>query len=207
MKYSLEISSLSHSIIFLYFFALITEEGFLMSLWYSLELCIQMSIESESEVASRIWLFATPWTAAYQGPLSLGFSRQEYWSGLPFPSPGYLPNPGIELQVSRIAVRRFTIWATREALQMSIPFLFSFSPFPLASLLFQLFVSPCQTIILPFCISFSWGWSWSLPPVQCHEPPYIVHQALYLPDLIPWIYLSLPLFIHKGFDLCHTWMV
>ena len=41
-------------------------------------------------------LFATPWTVAYQAPLSMGFSRQEYWSGLPFPSPGDLPNPGIE---------------------------------------------------------------------------------------------------------------
>ena len=39
---------------------------------------------------------ATPWTVAYQAPPSLGFSRQEYWSGLPFPSPGDLPNPGIE---------------------------------------------------------------------------------------------------------------
>ena len=39
---------------------------------------------------------ATPWTIACQTPLSTGFSRQEYWSGLPFPSPGDLPNPGIE---------------------------------------------------------------------------------------------------------------
>ena len=46
---------------------------------------------------SRVRLFATPWTVAYQAPLSMGFSRQEYWSGLPFPSPGHLPNPGIEL--------------------------------------------------------------------------------------------------------------
>ena len=45
---------------------------------------------------SRVRLFATPWTVAYQAPLSMGFSRQEYWSGLPFPSPGDLPNPGIE---------------------------------------------------------------------------------------------------------------
>ena len=45
---------------------------------------------------SRVWLFATPWTVTYQAPRSMGFSRQEYWSGLPFPSPGDLPNPGIE---------------------------------------------------------------------------------------------------------------
>ena len=45
---------------------------------------------------SCILLFATLWTVAHQAPLSIGFSRQEYWSGLPLPSPGDLPNPGIE---------------------------------------------------------------------------------------------------------------
>ena len=45
---------------------------------------------------SRVGLFATLWTVAYQAPPSMGFSRQEYWSGLPFPSPGDLPDSGIE---------------------------------------------------------------------------------------------------------------
>ena len=45
---------------------------------------------------SRVRLFATPWTVACQAPLSMGFSRQEYWNGLLFPSPGHLPDPGIE---------------------------------------------------------------------------------------------------------------
>ena len=45
---------------------------------------------------SRVRLFATPWTVARQVPLSMGFSRQEYWSRLPFPSPEDLPEPGIE---------------------------------------------------------------------------------------------------------------
>ena len=45
---------------------------------------------------SRVRLFVTPWTVAYQTLPSMGFSRQEYWSGVPFPSPGDLPNPGIE---------------------------------------------------------------------------------------------------------------
>ena len=45
---------------------------------------------------SRVQLFATLWTVAYQASQSMGFSRQEYWSGLPFPSPGDLPDPGIE---------------------------------------------------------------------------------------------------------------
>ena len=45
---------------------------------------------------SRVRLFATSWTIAHQPPLSVEFSRQAYWSGLPFPSPGDLPNSGIE---------------------------------------------------------------------------------------------------------------
>ena len=45
---------------------------------------------------SRIWLFATPWTVAHQAPLSMGFFRQEYWSGLPLLTPGDLPDQGIE---------------------------------------------------------------------------------------------------------------
>ena len=57
-------------------------------------------MESESEVKvklhSRVRLFATPWTVAHQAPQSMEFFRQEYWSGLPFPSPGDLPNPGIK---------------------------------------------------------------------------------------------------------------
>ena len=51
---------------------------------------------TEVKSFSRVQLFATPWTVAYQAPPSLGFSRQKYWSGFPFPSPGDLPNPGIE---------------------------------------------------------------------------------------------------------------
>ena len=43
-----------------------------------------------------VWLSAAPWTVAHQAPPSMGFPRQEYWSGLPFPSPGDIPNPGIE---------------------------------------------------------------------------------------------------------------
>ena len=48
------------------------------------------------KLLSRVQLFVTPWTVAYHTPLSMGFSRQEYWSGLPFPSSEDLPNPGME---------------------------------------------------------------------------------------------------------------
>ena len=51
---------------------------------------------------SHVRLFATLWTVACQAPPFMGFSRQEYWSGLPFPSPGDLPNPGIETGASAL---------------------------------------------------------------------------------------------------------
>ena len=49
-----------------------------------------------AQLLSRVQLFKTPWTEACQAPLSMGFSRQEYWSGLPFPPPGDFPNPEME---------------------------------------------------------------------------------------------------------------
>ena len=53
-------------------------------------------MKGEVKSLSRVRLFVTPWTVAHQAPPSMGFSRQEYWSGLPFPSPRDLLNPGIE---------------------------------------------------------------------------------------------------------------
>ena len=85
-------------------------------------------------------------------------------------------------------------------IQMGISFLFSFA-FRFASFL-SYFLRLPQTTILPFCISFSWGWSWSLPPVQCHSSS---GNLSIRPN--PWIYFSVPLYNHKGFDLYHTWMV
>ena len=72
---------------------------------------------SEVKSLSRVRLFVTPGTAAHQVPLSMGFSRQEYWSGLPFPSPGDLPDPRIEPRSPALqadAGRRFNLWATRK---------------------------------------------------------------------------------------------
>ena len=58
--------------------------------------CLQRVCGGVGLVTQSCLTLVTPWTVARQAPLSLGFSRQEYWSGLPFPSPGDLPNPGIE---------------------------------------------------------------------------------------------------------------
>ena len=57
---------------------------------------ILISLCQSVKFLSCVWLFAIPWTVAYQAPPSMEFSRQEYWSGLPFPSPGDLPDPGIK---------------------------------------------------------------------------------------------------------------
>ena len=58
--------------------------------------CVCVCARVCTQSLSRVWLFATLWTVARQAPLSMGFSRQEYWRGLPFPPPGDLPSPGIE---------------------------------------------------------------------------------------------------------------
>ena len=56
----------------------------------------RVCVHVRAELLHRVRLFAIPWTVARQAPLPMGFSRQEYWSRLPFPSPGDLPDSGIE---------------------------------------------------------------------------------------------------------------
>ena len=60
---------------------------------------------AQAQLPSQVKLLAIPWTAAHQAPLSKGFPRQEHWSGLPFPSPGNLPETGIEPTLSAVAGR------------------------------------------------------------------------------------------------------
>ena len=59
-------------------------------------LCLFLKVKVKVKLLSHVRFFVTPWASAYQVPLSMGFSRQEYWSGFPFPSSGDLPDPGIE---------------------------------------------------------------------------------------------------------------
>ena len=78
-----------------------TEKPALLTIFTLNEKSIILSLQPfiytlKVKLLSRVLLFATPWTVAYQAPLSMGFSRQEYWSGLPFPSPGDLLDPGFE---------------------------------------------------------------------------------------------------------------
>ena len=68
-----------------------------------------------AQLLTHVQLLVTPWTVAHQSPLSMEFSRQEYWSRLPFPPPGDLPNPGIKPLSLALAGGFFTTSATREA--------------------------------------------------------------------------------------------
>ena len=116
---------------------------------------------------SRVQLFVTPWTVAHHASLSMGFFRQEYWSGLPFPSPEDLPNPGIEPRFPALEAKCFTIWASREV----------FTPFQVAPKQSLASLGPIYVILnvlgslggfiktqfvhLIFWISVSLGMSWS----------------------------------------------
>ena len=67
-----------------------------------------LDVDVDVCVISCVWLFATPWTVAHQAPLSIGFAKQEHWSGLPFLFPGDLPNQGIKPLAPALAGRFFT---------------------------------------------------------------------------------------------------
>ena len=82
------------------------------------------TLEGSLCMLNHVLTFATPWTIAHQAPLSMEFSRQEYWSGLLFSIPGDLPNPGIKtmsFKYPTLVGRFFTTSATREALVRQSP--------------------------------------------------------------------------------------
>ena len=114
-------------------------------------------------------LFATPWTVAHQGPLSMKFSRQGYWSGLPFPFPGDLPHPGIKSGFPALQADFFfflTIWATRET-QMLDAYILGSDVNPILELLIPGIEQPWKLLLLysrgigPLCKNLiKWRWSW-----------------------------------------------
>ena len=98
---------------------------------------------------SHVWLFATPWTVARQAPLSMGFSRQEYWSGSPDPPPGDLPDSGVKstsLMSPAVAGRFFTTSATWEAWRVPylVPIVWLPWAFPRGHLLSLIFKIPAR---------------------------------------------------------------
>ena len=74
-----------------------------------------LDLKVKVKLLSHVWLFLTPWTVAYQAPLSLGFSRQGYWSGLPFPSPDLVPwfkvTPDLRLNRNASVINTLPFWA------------------------------------------------------------------------------------------------
>ena len=104
---------------------------------------------------SCVRLFATPWTVAYQAPPSIGFSRQEYWSRLPFPSPGALPDPGTEPVSPALAGgfltteppgKHFLFSLTNIQLKLSICFNYKSRPQIAAALMGLVHLSPTEAI-------------------------------------------------------------
>ena len=100
-------------------------------------------------------------------------------------------------------------WSLRKAFSYlhSYGYIFSFSPLPLTSLLFSAICKAISENHFAFLHFFFLGDGLVPCLLHSHEPPSIVHQALCLSDLMPWIYFSLPLYNHMGFDLGHTWVV
>ena len=97
---------------------------------------------------SPVQLFATPWTEAHQAPQSMGFPRQEYWSGLSFPPPGHFPDPGIKpkcLASLSLTGGFFTTWAIWEAL--------------------------CRCLLLLLLSRFSRVWPCATPETAAHQAP------------------------------------
>jgi len=111
---------------------------------------------------SRVRLFSTPWTVAHQALPSMGFSRQEYWSGLPFPSPGDLPDPGIKprspaLQADTLTSEPFSLTGHDKIL----------SRVPCGSLLFICFIhsSMCmEKAMAPHSSTLAWKIPWAEEP-------------------------------------------
>ena len=112
---------------------------------------IRVCVHAQS--LSRVWLFMTPWTVAYQAPLSLGFSRQEYRSELPFPSPGVLPDPRIKPASPALAGGFFTteppgnLWDHWQAAYMDVEL-----PCPTISFLIQNIPSGQSFGLSAFCL-------------------------------------------------------
>ena len=157
---------------------------------------------------SCVWLFTTPWTVTSQGPLSMEFSRQEYWSGWPFPSPGDLPNQGIEpwlWGLPHSSCKKAFLSLLAILWNSAFSWVFSFSPLPFTTLLFSAICKASSDNHFAFLHFFFGGKV--LITTSCTMLQTSVHNSSgTLSYIMPWIYLSPPLYSHKQNDLGHTWM-
>ena len=137
-------------------------------------------------VLSHVQLFATPWTGARQAPLSMGFSRQEYWSGLSFPPLGDLPNPGVEpisLAYPAMVGRSFTTVPPGKPIHPSgLPLNLTperFSDLPPKQIFSNLLISPCTQFT---SVSQLHHKLWVHVPWFPVIEYLLVHASLCLPD-------------------------
>ena len=150
---------------------------------------------------SHVHVFATPWTVALQALLSMGFSRQEYWSELPFSSPGESSQPRDQTWVSCIAGGFFTVWTTGEAQQCIVDHYYKIlvSIFPCTGHLIniivvvhvRLFLTP-WTAAHQAALSFTISWSLlKLMSVESVMPSnhLILCRPLLLPSIFPSIWV------------------
>ena len=163
-----------------------------------------------AKLLSHVQLLATPWTAAYQAPPSMGFSRQDYWSGVPLLSPlRTLVFP--ILLFSSISLH----WSLRRAFLSLLAILWNstfrciylyFSPLPFTSFLFSAIWKASSDNHFAFLHFFFLGMA--LITASCIMSWMSIHSSSGTLSIRskPWIYLSFPLYNHKGFDLGHTWM-
>ena len=168
------------------------------------------------ETLNHVWLFATPWTVAYQAPLSMEFSRQEYWNGLPFPSPGDLPDPGIEpgspaLQANALLSEP----PTREEIEKVIlkaPWkqtLASDGTTIKFKLLKNFFIFNWRRIALQYCIGFchtsTWISYWYLCVTSLPSPIHSTHLGWQrAPVWAPWVIDKFPLAIYFTYWNVHA---
>ena len=137
---------------------LILSETSPLTYCYKKPLCSQVLWSCTHEHLVPSVLSNSQWIIAHQASLSMGFSRQKYWSGLSFPSPGDLPDPGPELGSPALQVGFFPCWATREALS-GVETLSFFKAEPHC-------VSPCPA--KQFCCSLSRVWLFATPSTAAH---------------------------------------
>ena len=118
-------------------------------------ICTFPFMKVKAKSLSHVRLFATPWTVAYQAPPSMGFSRQEYWSGLLFSFSRGSSQPRDRTRVSHIPGRRFNLWATRDFYEVPVKIL---CPFLIGLFVFSLFSCGHSSYILgtsPLAVSYS----------------------------------------------------